>query len=396
MRTRFDWFHFDDNDTEQTDSVDQLPSNRFRLNLKADVSENMIFRGRLVVFKNWGDNDIPSYPTLSSMNASRTRTDTTVKVERAYVDYFFGGTPLALSFGRLPFTDGLPTDLREDTPRKSTYPSLAYDVEADGIALSYGLEGITTLPSSSAKLIYTRTVNDNDDQIYMDNALGIEGMDVYLLQFETGFPGAMEGTLFILNYIYVPEMRSPDLTSLGLTPTSLPESIGSFHKYTFFLESKRFMGSLFDWFLGYSIIKTKADDLAIYDTGAPAPFNEYPVGILNDDGTSDRTGTAFQLGVRANLPFKGLNEPKFGVEYNKGSKYWVGMSMAAEDPLHKLDTRGDAWDIYYIQPFSRYFSARVGYTMIHYDYSGSGSYYGTPLEADQDVTNAYFLIEARF
>ena len=118
--------------------------------------------------------------------------------------------------------------------------------------------------------------------------------------------------------------------------------------------------------------------------------------VLNDDGTSDRTGTAFQLGVRANLPFKGLNEPKFGVEYNKGSKYWVGMSMAAEDPLHKLDTRGDAWDIYYIQPFSRYFSARVGYTMIHYDYSGSGSYYGTPLEADQDVTNAYFLIEARF
>ena len=140
LRTRFDWFHFEDKDIDDKDSVNMLPSNRFRLNMKADVSDNIKFTGRLVVYKNWLDDSIT---TTRDMNRSRVPTDTTVKLERATMDYFFDSIPAALTFGRLPITDGLPTDLRENTPRKSTYPSLAYDVEGEGIALSYGLEDLS-------------------------------------------------------------------------------------------------------------------------------------------------------------------------------------------------------------------------------------------------------------
>ena len=188
MRTRFDWYHFEDNDLDDRDSVNLLPSNRFRLNLKADVSENIKFHSRLVVYKNWMDD---SMTTTMDMYAARTPTDTTVKAERAYVDYFFKGLPLALTFGRLPFTDGLPTDLKENTTRKSTYPSLAYDVEGDGIALSYGLKDLIHLPDSAARLIYLKMlIRDDDAELWEDDALGIDDQNIYLFQFETGFPGA--------------------------------------------------------------------------------------------------------------------------------------------------------------------------------------------------------------
>ena len=395
LRTRFDWFHFDDNDTNHTESVDLLPSNRFRLNMKADVSKNINFTGRLVVYKNWIDDSIS---TTRDMNRSRVPTDTTVKLERATMDYFFDSIPAALTFGRLPMTDGLPTDLRENTPRKSTYPSMAYDVEGEGIAFSYGLEDLIHLPDSAIRLLYVKLLNrDDGTEVWEDDALEVDDLNVYLAQFESGFPGAMKDCIFIANFIYLPDVASPgDLTDQGLTAVDLPDSLGSMTKITFFVESKRFLGSIVDWFAGVSYVKFKAEDAAIYDTGAPAPFDLYQIGLMNNDGTSDNTGNAINLGLRFNLPFQSLNEPKFGIEYHHGSEYWMGMNFASEDPLRKLSTAGDAWDFYWIQPIDRYFSIRAGHTMVHYDYENPALYYGSPTEVDKDLTNTYVLLDIKF
>ena len=89
LRTRFDWFDWKNDVTNHEEEVRCLPSNRFRLNLKANITENLKFHGRLSMYKNWNDDTLPTFPFANWANRSRTRTDEDVNVERAYVDYFF-------------------------------------------------------------------------------------------------------------------------------------------------------------------------------------------------------------------------------------------------------------------------------------------------------------------
>jgi len=401
VRQRIDWFEYKDHNTREHERVHGLPSTRFRLNLGADVTQDLTFYSRLVMFKNWWDGSYNDDPLTSDLNRSRIRTNSDLKVERAYFNYLFFNNnqiPMALTFGRLPLTDGLPTDLRENTPRKSAYPSLAFETEGDGIALSAGLNNLIHLPNSYLKFIYMRQVTDNNDQIFRQDALKMEDINLYIAQFETQFPGKLQDIIFITNLFYLPDLPSPDLqTVMGWTPLYLPDSLGEFLRFTFFIESKQFLGSWVDWFAGYALTMSNANGkVALYNTGLPAPLSIIPLGLLNLNGKRDHTAYAIHVGTRLNLPLKILNNPKIGIEYNKGSKYLVGSNYASEDPLHKLDTRGYVWDIYYFQPIIKHFSLRAGFTFVHNNYSDSGSYFGQPFRVNQEITNAYCLMEAKF
>ena len=129
------------------------------------------------MLKNWQDND---FGKISGNSEGRVPSDSTLKVERAYVDYFFKlheKLPMALTFGRLPMADGLPTDLRENTPRKATFPSLAYDLIADGVGLSFMLDKLTGLKNSALRMIYIRYVKDNNDALYRKYPYNIEELN---------------------------------------------------------------------------------------------------------------------------------------------------------------------------------------------------------------------------
>ncbi len=391
LRTRANWFRFEDEITGEKDNLNGLVSNRFRLNMRTEMYDNLSFHGRMTVFKNWLIKDEAPPRDDSDLNESRIPTDATVRLERAYVDYFFDNLPLAVTFGRLPVTDGMPTELREDSPRKSTYPSLAYDVTGDGAALTFYLDDWIPLPNPNLRVIYSR-VNINDpENIYRDDPAGIDDMDILVTQLETDLPGRwLRDTLLIFNFLYLGDYPAPDLSDAGIHDVDIPESLGSFFKYTFFVESKRFLGLPIDWFAGYSLLETKVD-------GEPAVYDFLPqLGLLSWENTEDQSGDAFYAGVRFQLPFEDLNEPYIGVEYNHGSKYWFGLTSGSEDPLNKLDTRGDVWDLYYLQPINRHLYFRAGYTLIDYDYSGSGVPVGPPEEIDQKMTNTYILLDAGF
>lgn len=397
IRVRGDWFSLEDKLNDVDDKVSITPSTRFRLNLGADVSDNLRFSGRLSILENWGDNDIGRFNSLSN---SRVRGDNSLKVERAYADYFFDFMPVALTIGRLPMADGLPTDFREDTPRKSTYPALAYDTEADGVALSFDLSKLIPLPNPALRFIYTKQVQDDDSEIYRNDTLEAADLSVYAAQIETGLPGMFADTLFIFNYVNVPKLSAPSSASLSallgapVTTVSLPDDLGDLTKYTFFLQSKRFLGSWIDWFAGYSITKIKPSGTAAnYLINGVIP---YSLGYLSDDNLPDRKGHCYHVGARVNLPIEALNYPKFGVEYNKGSKYWLGTTFAAEDPLDKLAVKGNAWDFYYIQPVDKYFTIRAGYTVLNVDWTAPGLFYGDVQDADQDITNTYVLLDIKF
>jgi hypothetical protein len=397
LRTRIDWFDYKDERNHKSDSINAAPSNRFRLNLTSQVSDNLKLIGRLTMYKRWQDNNEMS---TGGFNSARAPGDSDLEVERIYAEYYFKPNeklPMTLTFGRLPQTDSLPTNLREDTPRKSTYPGLAYDLEADGIALAVSLAEIIKLPDATFRIMYNRAVDQEDDydSAYRQPQYHMDDSNTYSFQFETGLTGFMRNSLFIANYIYVDDFQTADLTNetangLPFKVVDFPGSSGDAHKFTLFLMSERFFDSPFDWFAGYSYMLTKGTGVARYQVG---PIKIPGLGLLSDH-KRDTNSCAFHVGTRYALPWKVLNGSKFGVEYNYGSKYWMGFNDASEDPLHKLNVNGHAWDFYYLQPITKNFNLRFGYTLLENKYFNQ--YIGEVQGINENISNTYVLLDAKF
>ena len=87
---------------------------------------------------------------------------------------------------------------------------------------------------------------------------------------------------------------------------------------------------------------------------------------------------------------------KLGYEFNHGSKYWYSFTNGSSDLLNKLATRGDVNDMYAVYQIDLNQFIRLGYTMIDYDYTGSGWHIGEPVETDDYVNRAYGVYNLRF
>ena len=96
---------------------DTILTNRLRLNMKVDATENLEFVGRLAMYKAWGMQSTPTgladgYPIFDG-NTTRTPNDSALYVDRAYINWTeIAGLPIWLSVGRRPTTDGPPAQLR--------------------------------------------------------------------------------------------------------------------------------------------------------------------------------------------------------------------------------------------------------------------------------------------
>jgi len=465
LRTQFDWFDFKGHDyepytekklgSELHERVHMMPTNRLRLNFRAYLNNSIKFTSRINMLHHWFDDDYPVYPELNFLNTARKPHNLDLKVERAYIDYFFEpltNLPIALTFGRVPTTDGLPSDLKENTPRKSTYPGLAYDCETDGVALSALMDEYIPLNHPAIRLLWVRRLDDNT-QYFLDQKLSdkygvyrkddsaMDTLNIYIGQFETYLPSPLSRTLLMANFLWIPNAPSSDLRYIpelkdfydedtALLYADVPESEGEVSKLTLFIESKNIFNTGLDWFFDICFLRSKAKGAlrfmfipeALGMTGEPVlarhAYDIYvneqtsdniahqlaalktappPIGLLNSDGVSDRNATAFHAGFRYTFPIPKLNKPIFGCEYNHASRYWFGINAGSVDELHKLDIRGSVWDFYYIQPITRNFLSRLSCTIAEFDYDdGMSFYHGDPLAIDHRVSQISFMVDARF
>jgi len=101
----------------------------------------------------------------------------------------------------------------------------------------------------------------------------------------------------------------------------------------------------------------------------------------------DEKGHSTWIGV--NMP--GISDgDRFGLEWNKGSKYWRSMTYGEDTMVgSKIAARGTAVEAYYHKPLTKALTMSVRYTKIDYDYTGSngffGNYSGTPMSIDDAV-----------
>ena len=405
LRTRVDNYSFNNMGT-RTDLLtgaqstnndghdDNNWSNRFRLNMDAEISNSLSFHGRLAVYKNWGDSDYTETDLYVDINQAHRPGTTSVKLDRAYIDWIPQGmpVPLALTIGRHPSTEGPPYELKENRLRQSTYPALLIDLETDGIVGTIGLEQYTGLKNSAFRLAYGIGYHsdfDNSDSFSFldDDEAGDSTMFASFLESE--MPG-LPGSLAILSYVHIDDVPSSFRGPNDDDGNPANVNLGDLDLYGIHLQVDDLKKSGFDLFVSWGASRSDPN----------GKFATYPgygdMGLLTADGQDRKSGSSLYAGLRYKLPIEMLNHPKIGFEYNHGSKYWISMGNASSELYNKLATRGDVYEIYYIQPVSRHLFFRAGYTSIDYDYTLSGYHTGQPVSTDAELENYYLLMDCRF
>jgi hypothetical protein len=363
---------------------DVLYTSRLRLQMKADVADNVGFAGRLAMYKPWGEstgvqvfNGQPNSINIDGTTASVPNSDI-LRVERAYFDWRdIGGAPIYLSIGRRPSTGGPPANLRQDEPRGGTPLGTVIDFQFDGITAGWHISDKSTVrlcyglgyesgfgsaeqlrqPADRLKDAHFFGVNwdvYNTEQMYVQATVarafdvtdGFNGLVVLPTNPVSGKP---VGAPVIMRFTPSTNLGDIDLASLVLLREDGP----------------------LDWFLSYSYMQSDPENVT-------TPFG----GLFADpfQTPQEQDGGMVYVGARYSLP---NDRTKIGVEYNHGSEYWFNFAIAADDIIApKTNTRGDVWEVYLTHRIAKRFVAKLDFIHYAYDYSGSGWQLGAPKDLD--------------
>jgi hypothetical protein len=321
-----------------------------------------------------------------------------------FVDRFYfswsdiGKTPFSFSGGRLPtMGETSPSHLRLGLDQPNGTFSPFTDIALDGVVGGYGKEG--DLPGKF-ELYYASQfdVGYEGDK----NNYGLTDTDIYGFKWDLLKNGTRSVTL---QSLLIADIRN------------LPKNVNFVNPLEFALWQNN--PSRFDT-SSQSLVLDRVILGDIYETSFtyldtfqgltlfvnlgwshtnPEAIDELGTGLLssfwNDPKSED--GYCLYAGLRYDL-----NEvhSKVGLEFNYGSKYWIGFSQNAETA--KLATRGSVLEVYWIfnpslpaalSKWTKSIIGRVGYQYYDYQYTGSGFWLGEPLDEDtlnNDPINARF------
>ncbi|KAF0189861.1 MAG: hypothetical protein FD168_159 [Desulfobulbaceae bacterium] len=415
FRTRMDFYNAEtlsgrslDNDTSWT--------NRFRLNMRVNATENVEFKGRLAMYKAWGmesamaDASGTAWPQFDG-NTTRTPSDNALRVDRAYVNFNnIGGAPVWFSIGRRPTTDGNPANMRMNLSERSGTP-LIMDYPFDGISLGYAYKWGQDLGAGRVRFCYGRGFEDG---LQVDGD-GMEDMDFAGVSWDI----LQKGDRFLyaqsymaMNVINYPNFQDPIINSMMATTPGfmLPDDTFAVDAGTerdpFPYGPRKNVGNIQHSGLMYM---DKVANFNYFLTGGWSRTDPNENGMLNDvasmlqgtamTNTDSENGYHVHLGIRYDIDPVGL---KLGAEWNYGSQYWVGMTPGHDDLYQsKIAARGNVYEVYGIYDLptgpaiSKYAKTfmRIGYQHYEYDYSGSNDWNVMPydLNSAADLAKMDFL-----
>jgi len=389
------------------------------LNLQTKLDNDTSFIGR-IRFDHSSQGDqrlciLSPQDVGSELSSSSVTKFTAFDVDRAYVNIPLMKTsdiPLTASLGILPTTGGSSSNIIENQPRKSVFPSLMFDSNMYGGILTANMSKVTGMENTFLRAIYGKAFTLNDDMFYYQcNRANIQDMDVQGIFAETQLPIGYDNTFWVginqnKNIKATPflggdgaensgsntkiKSQQPlgDITNIGagieVRGIKIPDVPGSFTGFAHFTVSKP-DGN------GNCVNYTSSADgsCSVGSDANPAPYyaSEMARGtLLTDDGHALYVGGQYESDFGT----------KFGYEFNQGSDYWWSATQGSEDVFNKLATRGNAHEIYIIQPITSNSYVRVGYMQIDEKATGSGWHFGTPIIKDAQQKNMYLLFNAYF
>jgi hypothetical protein len=373
---------------------DSVWLDRLGLDLKADATEDLAVKIRLMMYKSGGHQTMQ--PVQDSFFADRAAgpfdgtighvpSSGTLKVDQAYATLGnIGGMPFWVSAGRRPSTGGVPTNIRQNLEKEGTagVPGNMIDYAFDGASAGYAPD-IDMLPGSYAKLCYgkgydsgfTSTANTLKDTDFLGlNVVPYDSDKLHIdLQVQKGYhltdrpsvyPGPPNTNQQPINPDNPPIPPSDNVGNIGWWGGVVTGKVSGFNLFASLAQSKT----------------------------EPTLHNVGGYGLLWDtfhQGTNKKhVGTSIYVGARYDIESTGT---KIGAEYNQGSQYWVGMVPAADDLwTSKLGTRGTVYEFYVIQELNNeplmelaksFF--RLGYQYYEFDYTGSNNWMGAPVKISE-------------
>jgi len=376
FRSRLDYYNAD-TVFGRTLENDTAWSNRFRLNMRVGVTENVEFKGRLAMYKMWGmesamnDASNTAFPQFDG-NSTRTPSDNALRVDRAYVNFNnIGGAPIWFSIGRRPTTDGNPSNIRMNLTERSGTP-LIMDYAFDGISMGYAYKWGGDLGAGRVRVCYGRGFEDGlqvDGQ--NTNDTDFIGMSWDILQKGDRFLYLQ--SFLAANVFNYPNFQDPIIDAnfgamSGMGPRDTNGNI--------VLTGATYMDKIAG--LNYFV----AGGWSRTDPNANGMLNDYAGMAMRQVGTNQdsENGYAAHVGVRYDIDPIGL---KLGAEYNYGSENWIAFTPGHDDLYQsKVATRGNVYEVYGIydlptgKAISKYAKTfmRLGYQHYDYNYSGSGDW----------------------
>jgi hypothetical protein len=380
---------------EYSKDFDIASSIRFRLNMNAQITDNVNFHGRLVYMNSTQSHqrlcilsrDIKSSESLSAFD-----------VDLAYINF----TPnkasdyaFTFTFGLLPTAGGTPMQFAQNKKRNSMFPALVFDMNTYGIIGTQKIAKDTFLRAVVAKAYTMRPTF----YPYQCNRENIDNANIFGLYGDTKFNFLGDSLLsFGLNMLHDlkahpylgPDVGSEDSHILGNIITfgaGLDIQKFADTDTTIFIHSAlsnpHGNGEVDD----YQIVDY-VDGIGVTESGKVG-FSEadYAKGtMLSSDGYSIYLGAKYDMSTTINI----------GAEFNYGSKYWYSATQGAQDMYNKLAIRGHVTELYGIWKFHKNLYTKLGLMTMHEEYTGSGWHFGEPAKKDATQEVAYLSIEAKF
>jgi len=362
-------------------------STKLMLNMKADITKDMNFYGRLSMYKYWGSSTIHPFTYYDNMQG-RVPADSGLYVERAYLNWFLTPDtilPLTVTIGRQPSSDGPSNQFKDNTLRKGTYSALLYDGAADGIVLSANLSKLSSMPDTVLRLGYAKGFAYSESSPDAGNAFigpannDVDDTNVLGLFLDSSIPG-IENSFIQLSYSRMFDIIANPLDS-NTTNNNNP-NIGDVDMYGASFEFTNFLESHLDLFSHFACSVAHPNGEGYLEYG----------GLLGDIGdTETKTGYATWLGARYGFGKK--QKYKVGFEYNYGTSNWINLTQGSFDIYNKLATRGSAYESYFMYVINRYANIRLGYILIDYDYSRSGWFVGKSEKIEAGMNAADTIVD---
>lgn len=389
---------------------------RVRLNLRAEPIESLRFTGRLTMFKRFGDNTATPFPQDSS--ATRIPRDNGIRLERAWLDWFVTKW-LALSVGRISYTDGPPNELKDNRAQPdATWGMQMVDGEYDTADVTLKLGEHVLARGFYASWAFPRQDDLFSNFLFLNN--GTENLRI--IGGNVDFRMKELGAFVQLGAYDVPEFRpftipiasptpAPNPTNAPppfnggyVFPSALPASLGSYTNVSMLAMFRDIASSGLDMFASGAIGILDPNGSAIsYPIGQNG--QAVPLLVLSSADADNHTTYFLFTGARYTMPFGEAKAPKLGFEYNYGSRYLISFATPTSNLTNKLANRGHAYEAYYIQPFNEHLFMRFSYSYI--DTRNTGGFFGpsgnlfpafggTAPPVDQHLHTLSLMLDARF
>jgi len=356
----------------ETKKNDSFMVNRLWLNMNWAATQNLSFRGQLAYNKAFGARSInansPQNMETFDWITNENPYDGTIRVRSAYflyVDDELAGlpTPWTFSIGRRPSTNGHIVNLRDDDHASSPMGH-TINVEFDGMSAKLNIEDLTGIDGMYLKFCAGRGLTNADAKMgsatpYAKSANALPDIDLVGLIFVPYDNGQYS---INTQYYYANNLIDSNSTYNGF------DTVGGLHSFT----ANFIANGVGDEWSEY------LDDTIFFISGAITKSNPKDRGTQTGMFGSNKAETGYSIWLGAQMPSLFSEEGKWGIEYNKGSRYFRSITYAEDTNIgSKLATRGDAYEIYFTEPLVEdILSLQLRYTYIDYKYTGSNGFFG--------------------